>query len=317
MNYIIYLIITSFIFSIFIGYLLIPILRTLKLGQYVKDSVLKNHKSKSGTPTFGGLIFILACLITILINIKNIDAEFKLVIYSFVVFALIGFIDDTMKTIHKNNQGLSALQKIVLLLAASLYCTYYINNFLSIGTSILIPFRLNLINLNVFYIPFVILLYMSVTNAVNLTDGLDGLASSVTILVITFFTIISFCFGKYSLSAFCGILSGSLLGFLRYNTYPAKIIMGDTGSLALGGVIATIAILLKLPLILIFVGGIYLFETGTTLIQIIVFKLTGKRVFKITPIHHTFEQLGWHESKIVAVFSIATVILCLISFLSL
>lgn len=317
MKYIIYSTLISFSISMVLGVVLIPSFTRLRLGQYIREEGPKSHKKKSGTPAFGGFIFIIATIITVFINIKNIDNDVRFATYSLTIFAFVGFIDDALKIIHKKNEGLIAYQKMILLLTASCYCAYFMCKNLSLGTSIIIPFKMKLWDLGIFYIPFIIFFYACMTNAVNLTDGLDGLAASVSLLVITFFTIVSFYCGKYSLSLFCGILAGSLLGFLRYNTYPARIIMGDTGSLALGGVIATIAVILKLPLIILLVGGIYVFEITTTLIQIIVFKLTGRRVFKMAPIHHSFELNGWHESKIVTAFSIATTILCIIGFLSL
>jgi phospho-N-acetylmuramoyl-pentapeptide-transferase len=204
---------------------------------------------------------------------------------------------------------------MILILLVSGIFSYY--GLINVGTEIVIPFMNITINLGVLYIPFVIIYYAAVTNAVNLTDGLDGLASSITVLVMTFFALISFAMGNYSLSIFCGIVAGALLGFLRYNTYPARVFMGDTGSLALGGAVATVALLLKLEVFVVIVGGIYVAETLSVIIQVTSFKLFKKRVFKMSPIHHHFELSGWHEAKIVAIFSIVTVVLCLITFLSL
>ena len=171
--------------------------------------------------------------------------------------------------------------------------------------------------LGILYIPFVVIIYAATTNAVNLTDGLDGLATSVSILVLTFFTIVCFMMKETSLAVFCVVLIGGLIGFLKYNAYPAKIFMGDTGSLAIGGAIATIAIILEQPLLIIIVGGVYVFETLSVIIQVTSFKLTGKRVFKMAPVHHHFEKCGWSEVKIVTVFSLITAVLCLIGFLAL
>lgn len=316
MYYIIYSLIFSLLVSLLLGIFLIPLFKKLKLKQYIRDGIPETHIKKSGTPTFGGFIFILATLLTIIINIKKLDIDLKFCTYSLIVFCSVGFIDDTLKTLHKNNKGLSILQKSILLLISSIFCTYFINKYTTIGSCLIIPFIFKTINLKIFYLPFIVFFYIAVTNSVNLTDGLDGLAAGITILITIFFTIVSFKIGKYPLSIFCGILSGSLMGFLWFNTFPAKIIMGDTGALALGGVIASISIILKLPLIIILVGFIYLLEALTVLIQIIFYKFTGKRVFRMAPIHHSFELAGWHEVKIVAVFSIITAILCLISFLS-
>lgn len=315
MNAVIYYVLVAFFISILLGRLLIPILAKLKLGQHIREEGPQSHKKKAGTPTFGGLIFIGASVITMLIISRNYNNEAMAALYSLLAFGFIGFLDDSLKTIHKKNQGLTSKQKMILLLIAACFFTYYAYKEPSIGTSIIIPIKIELWDLKLFYIPLVIFFYACTTNAVNLTDGLDGLAATVTILVMVFFTIVSFCYGKYPLAIFCGIVSGSLLGFLRYNTYPARIIMGDTGALALGGTIATVAVILKIPLIVVVVGGIYVFETATTAIQIIAFKLTGKRVFRMTPIHHSFELKGWHEAKIVSIFSIATAILCIVGFL--
>lgn len=208
------------------------------------------------------------------------------------------------------------MQKMILLIFVSSIFAFYAYHNSSIGPSIIIPFTGRMFNLGILYIPFIIFYYVATTNAVNLTDGLDGLATSITLLVMAFFALLSFSMGYYSSAIFCGCVSGSLLGFLRYNSYPARIIMGDTGSIALGGIVATVAIILKNPLIVIIVGGIYVIETLSVIIQVISFKLTGKRIFKMAPIHHSFELSGWHEAKIVSVFSIITTILCLIAYLS-
>jgi phospho-N-acetylmuramoyl-pentapeptide-transferase len=317
MRYSIIFIIVSFAITLVIGKMLIPLFKTLKLGQHIREDAPKNHIKKAGTPTFGGIIFIFPTLITCFVGIPKLDNEVQFLIYSLIIFALIGFADDALKTIHRDNKGLSSLQKMLLLVFGSIYCMYYIYKNLSLGTEIILPFKMELYNLGILYIPFVIFFYASMTNAVNLTDGLDGLATSVSVLVLIFFAIISFYLNKYSISLFCSILSASLIGFLVYNAFPAKIIMGDTGSIALGGTIATVAILLKLQLIILIVGGIYLLETLPTLLQIISFKLTGKRIFKMTPIHHSLELSGWHEVNIVTTFSIITALLCIIGFLSL
>lgn len=205
---------------------------------------------------------------------------------------------------------------MLLLLIVSFGFAYYGANNPEIGTSIILPFSEKSLDLGRFYIPFIIIYFAGTTNAVNLTDGLDGLATSITILVMTFFVIVSLEMGHYTLSIFCAVTAGSLLGFLKYNAFPAQIFMGDTGSIALGGAVAAVAMILKLPLLLIIVGGIYVVETLSVIIQVISFKLTGKRVFKMSPLHHHFELCGWHETKVVSIFSIITVILCMIAFLS-
>ncbi|ENK0556790.1 phospho-N-acetylmuramoyl-pentapeptide-transferase [Clostridium botulinum] len=316
MSTIIYAVLFSFLLSTITSLFLIPLFKKLNLGQSIKNGIPISHKKKAGTPTFGGIIFIFSSIITMLFMIKNYNKELLLVISSLIAFGLIGFIDDTLKKIHKKNEGLTSKGKMILLLfVSSIFAIYsYYNP--SIGSIIMFPFTKKLFDLKILYIPFIIFYYVSTTNALNLTDGLDGLATSITLLVVTFFIFLSFGMGHYTLSISCGCIAGALLGFLRYNCYPAKIIMGDTGSLALGGAIATIAMILKNPFIVIIVGGIYVIEALSSLIQIVFFKLFGKRIFKMAPIHHSFELHGWHETKIVSVFSIITTILCLIGFLS-
>ncbi|PIH06148.1 phospho-N-acetylmuramoyl-pentapeptide-transferase [Clostridium combesii] len=316
MSTIIYAVLFSFLLSTITSLFLIPLFKKLNLGQSIKNGIPISHKKKAGIPTFGGIIFIFSSIITMLLLIKNYNKELLLIISSLIAFGLIGFIDDTLKKIHKKNEGLTSKGKMILLLfVSSIFAIYsYYNP--SIGSIIMFPFTKKLLDLRILYIPFIIFYYVSTTNALNLTDGLDGLATSITLLVITFFTFLSFGMGHYTLSISCGCIAGALLGFLRYNCYPAKIIMGDTGSLALGGAIATIAMILKNPFIVIIVGGIYVIEALSSLIQIVSFKLFGKRIFKMAPIHHSFELHGWHETKIVSVFSIITTILCLIGFLS-
>ncbi|MDU1323322.1 MAG: phospho-N-acetylmuramoyl-pentapeptide-transferase [Clostridium botulinum] len=316
MSTIIYAVLFSFLLSTITSLFLIPLFKKLNLGQSIKNGIPISHKKKAGTPTFGGIIFIFSSIITMLLLMKNYNKELLLVISSLIAFGLIGFIDDTLKKIHKKNEGLTSKGKMILLLFVSSIFAIYSYYDPSIGSIIMFPFTKKLFDLRILYIPFIIFYYVSTTNALNLTDGLDGLATSTTLLVVTFFIFLSFGMGHYTLSISCGCIAGALLGFLRYNCYPAKIIMGDTGSLALGGAIATIAMILKNPFIIIIVGGIYVIEALSSLIQIVFFKLFGKRIFKMAPIHHSLELHGWHETKIVSVFSIITTILCLIGFLS-
>lgn len=306
----------SLVFSLLLGPIIIPILHRLKFGQNIRDEGPKSHMIKSGTPTLGGIIFIISTVISMIILKGKVNDEGMIALYSLLAFGFIGLLDDSLKIIHKNNLGLRAYQKMILLLIVSIFLSYYgyIND--SIGTSIIIPFLGKSINLKALYIPFIIFYFIGTTNAVNLTDGLDGLATTITILVMTFFSLVSYSSSHYSLALFCGILAGALLGFLRFNSYKAQVFMGDTGSLALGGAVATVAMILRVEILVIIVGGIYVAETLSVIIQVASFKLTGKRVFKMAPLHHHFELIGWHESKIVSVFSIITVFLCLIGFLS-
>lgn len=302
----------SWFISILIGKKMIPMIRGYNLGQYVRDDVPKNHKKKEGVPTFGGLIFIFGTIVTLIFMWNKLDEQIMFLAISFVLFASVGFIDDTLKKMHKHNEGLKRIEKTVLLLIVAIFCSLYIFSRFPEVSSIIIPFKFGNIALGGLSIPFMIFFYMSMSNAVNLTDGLDGLAAIVTILVVVFFALVSFILGNYSVTLFCGILSGALLGFLKYNLFPAKIIMGDTGALALGGVLASIAIIMKMPLIIIIVGGIYVIEALTTCIQIMYFKITKKRFFPMAPIHHSFELAGWEETKIVSLCSILTFVMCII-----
>lgn len=313
----IYSVLIAFFISILEGPILIPLLHKLKFGQSIREDGPRTHLKKAGTPTMGGIIFILATFITMAIIVKKPSDEAMIALYAFVGFGVIGAIDDILKIVRKKNLGLRAYQKMILLLIISGIFAYYSANNPDIGTSIIIPFKKDTWDLGVFYIPFIIVYFTATTNAVNLTDGLDGLATSVTLLVMTFLALVSFAMGHITLAIFCAILAGALLGFLKYNAFPAQIFMGDTGSLALGGAVGAVAMILKLPLLVIIIGGIYVLEVLSDIFQVISFKLTGKRIFKMAPIHHHFELSGWHETRVVSVFCIITVILCLIGFLSL
>ncbi len=309
--------IMGFVFSIVLGPIFIPILHKLKFGQNIRKEGPKSHQKKSGTPTMGGLIFFIATATAILIIGQKPMSKEMILLYSFLAFGFIGFLDDILKIIHKDNLGLRAAQKMILLVLFSVALAWY--GYTNMGTDILIPFiNQNFrLNLGILYIPFIVVYYAAVTNAVNLTDGIDGLATSVTVIVLTFFAIIGFRTQNIEVAVFAIALAGALLGFLKFNAFPAKIFMGDTGSLALGGVIGTIALMLKMELFVIIVGGIYLIETLSVIIQVTSFKLTGKRVFRMSPIHHHFEQVGWSEVKIVTIFSSITAILCIIGFIAL
>ncbi|MFL0269610.1 phospho-N-acetylmuramoyl-pentapeptide-transferase [Candidatus Clostridium radicumherbarum] len=316
---IVYAVLLAFVIALILGPILIPILHRLKFGQNIREEGPESHLKKAGTPTLGGLIFMLSSLITMVILIRRPSDEAMIALYAFIAFGFIGALDDGLKILHKNNLGLRAIQKMILLLIVSGILAFYAatNTEINIGTTIIVPFFQKTWNLGKWYVPFIVFYYVATTNAVNLTDGLDGLATSITLLVMTFFALVSYGQGHYTLAIFCGVVAGSLLGFLRYNAFPAQVFMGDTGSLALGGAVATVALILKMPLLVIIVGGVYLMEALSVILQVSSFKLTRKRIFKMAPIHHHFELSGWHETKIVSIFSIITVILCLIAFLSL
>ena len=260
----------------------------------------------------GGVIFILSTTIVMFIMSDSFSEKGMVALYSLIAFGFIGFLDDLLKILKKQSEGLKAWQKMLLLLIVSGAFGYY--SYVNLPHDIIIPFTSFKLPLGVLYVPFVIFVYAAMTNAVNLTDGLDGLASTVSVLVLTFFGVLTFIIKDYSLTIFSVALIAGLIGFLKFNAYPAKVFMGDTGSLAIGGAITTIAIISGYPLLIVIVGGIYVVEALSVIIQVTSFKLTGKRVFKMAPIHHHFEQCGWNEVKIVTVFSIITVVLCIIGF---
>lgn len=301
--------------SLILGPVIIPALHKLKFGQNIRKEGPKSHLKKAGTPTIGGLIFIISIVVVMICMRYSVTDKAMIVLYGTLAFGLIGFLDDLLKIIHKDNEGLKAGQKFTLQIIFSIAVAIY--GYKVLGTTVSIPFVDFKWNMGIFYIPFVIFYYAAVTNAVNLTDGLDGLATSVTILVLTFFAIFAYKVDMTSVSVFNAGLIGALIGFLKFNAFPAKVFMGDTGSLALGGAISTLMLVLKSPFLVIIVGGIYVIETLSVIIQVTSFKMTGKRVFKMSPIHHHFEQCGWSEVKIVTVFSLVTFILCIIGFLSL
>ena len=299
--------------SLLLGPLIIPMLHKLKFGQNIREEGPKNHLKKAGTPTIGGLIFITSTIVSMIIMRYKLSDEAMVVMYGMLAFGLIGFLDDMLKIIHKHNEGLTSKQKFLLQLLFSVIAAWY--GYTVIGTKISILFTNIQVNLGWLFIPFVMFYFVALTNAVNLTDGLDGLNTSVTIIVMIFFALVSFKTGHESVAVFSVALIGGLIGFLKYNKYPAKVFMGDTGSIALGGAISTILLILKNPLIIIIVGGIYVLETVSVIIQVTYYKKTKKRFFKMAPIHHHFEQLGWSEVKIVIVFSAVTAVLCLVGFI--
>lgn len=307
--------ILGFGIALILGPITIPMLRRLKFGQNIRKEGPQSHLKKAGTPTIGGIIFILSSVLAMMAMRFEVTDEAMIALYSLIAFGFIGFLDDILKIIKKENEGLKSWQKMILLIIFSTVIAIY--GYVYLGTSLTIPFINTKMPLGILYVPFVIIYYAATTNAVNLTDGLDGLATTVSILVLTFFGVVSHTMNHESLAIFSLVLAGGLLGFLNYNAYPAKVFMGDTGSLAIGGAIATIALILELPLVLFIVGGIYVFETLSVILQVSSYKLRGKRLFKMAPIHHHFEQVGWSEIKIVSIFAVITAVLCLIGFIAL
>ncbi|CCQ95850.1 phospho-N-acetylmuramoyl-pentapeptide transferase [[Clostridium] ultunense Esp] len=311
------IVIIAFIITVILGPIIIPILKRLNIGQNVREDGPKTHLSKSGTPTMGGIIIIIALLITTLSS-GLLNSDMYVLLISTIGFGLIGFVDDYMKIINKRSLGLKAYQKLIGQVILATLLAIYQSNTSMLGTKIIIPFLSNrYLDLGILYVPFIAFVVVGTVNSVNLTDGLDGLASGVTLIVLSFFGLVALNWGMDSISIFSAALTGACLGFLIYNAYPAKIFMGDTGSMALGGAVSAIAILLNLPLMIPIVGGIYFAEALSVIIQVVSYKLTKKRVFLMSPLHHHFEQKGWKETKVVIVFWSITVMLCLIGVASL
>ena len=294
----------------------IPFLRRLKFGQYIREEGPESHQKKSGTPTMGGLIILISVVATSLFFVQDYPNLIP-ILFTTIGFGLIGFLDDYIKVVMKRNLGLRAWQKLLGQLIVTGVFIYYIQNFSSVGTGLVIPFSNKVLDITYLYVPFVFLVMLGTVNGVNFTDGLDGLASGVTILVATFFTMISVS-AHTGISPITCAVAGSLLGFLVYNVYPAKVFMGDTGSLALGGFVASTAFVLRIPIFIAIVGVVYLIEVISVMLQVAYFKLTGgKRLFKMAPIHHHFELCGWSETRVVAVFCIVTTLMCLVGFMAL
>ena len=293
----------------------LPWLRRLKFGQFVREDGPQSHLVKSGTPTMGGLIFI--TVITVLTLIFTPSPSIIAILLVCIGFAVVGFIDDYIKVAKTRSMGFKAWQKVLAqLVITGLYIVFIMKNQPN-PTEIILPFTKGyMLDLGWFFIPFMLFFIVGTVNAVNLTDGIDGLSTSVTIAVLTFFLITDITFAM-NLSPFLAITIGALFGFLIYNCHPAALFMGDTGSLALGGIVAAVSVHTRLPLIIIIVGLIYLCEVLSVIIQVGWYKRTGKRVFKMAPIHHHFELMGWKETKVVYVFTIVTIFLCTIAYMSL
>lgn len=304
---------TAFAISAILGPVVIPFLTRIKFGQTVRDDGPESHLKKNGTPTMGGVIFLGGMLLPALMQIPHSDKTVPVLILTFGM-ALIGFIDDYVKVVLKRAMGLKAWQKmslqIVLSVAFGLYLTYMTDADMTMK----IPFMNGTVaDLKWLAIPFMIFVVIATSNGTNLTDGLDGLAGSVTLVVSVFFCIASVMTGA-GVEGLAAAFAGGLAGFLLYNAYPAKVFMGDTGSLALGGYVAGMAYALHMPLIIILVGIIYVIEAVSVIMQVGYFKLThGKRIFKMAPIHHHFELCGWAETRVVAVFTIVTALACVIA----
>lgn len=311
-------VIISFLISVVFCPILIPFLRKLKFGQTEREEGPQSHLKKNGTPTMGGLVILASILLTSLIYIGKFT-EILPVLFMTLGFGLIGFLDDYIKVVKKRSLGLTPLQKMALQFIVTGVFIYYYFKIAGLDTSIKIPFVSGdgFVMPTWLFIIFVFIVVLGTVNGVNFTDGLDGLASGVTVIVATFFTIAALSLNP-SMTPITGAVVGSLLGFLLFNTYPARVFMGDTGSLALGGFMSSIALMLHMPLFIVIIGLIYLVEVLSVILQVGYFKLThGKRIFKMAPIHHHFELCGYSETQVVAAFSIVTALLCLVGIMAL
>ncbi|MBQ8804667.1 MAG: phospho-N-acetylmuramoyl-pentapeptide-transferase [Tyzzerella sp.] len=307
----------AFALSAIMGPVVIPILRKLKMGQTEREEGVQSHLKKAGTPTMGGVIILGSIALTSVFYIKDYP---KIIPILFVTlgFGLIGFLDDYLKVVMKRSDGLYPKQKMALQILVTAVFAFYMVRFTEVPLTWLIPFSGGqYIDWGILAIPLMFIVIIGTVNGVNFTDGLDGLASSVTVLVATFFTVVAIGTKSGIEPITCAVV-GALLGFLLFNVYPASVFMGDTGSLALGGFVASTAYMLQMPLFIVIVGLIYLIEVLSVMIQVTYYKKTGgKRIFKMAPIHHHFELSGWSETRVVAVFSIITAILCLIALMAL
>ena len=294
---------------------LIPFLKKIKFGQQVREDGPQAHLKKQGTPTMGGIAFLFSVILTSLFFMKSYPQIIP-ILFMTVGFGFVGFLDDYIKVVRKHSEGLNPKQKMAAQFVITAIFCFYMMKYSGGGNVIHIPFLHTDWDMGWLYIPMVFLVVLGTDNGVNFTDGLDGLCTSVTIIVATFFTVVAMTTVS-GIVPITGAVVGALLGFLLFNVYPAQVFMGDTGSLALGGFVASTALVLQNPLIILLIGFIYLIEVISVMIQVVYFKKThGKRFFRMAPIHHHFELGGWSETRVVAVFTTVTALLCLIALLS-
>ena len=283
----------------------IPLLHKMKFGQVEREEGLESHKSKNGTPTMGGIVFVIAAILgAFIVNFNNsLDPELILATIVLVGYSAIGFVDDALIIVKHSNKGLPPLAKLLAKIALAIICYFFAMNFIPDFTSVItIPLLDINIDMGYLYPALILVMFAGESNGVNLSDGLDGLATGLSMVAIAPFIIFSIMTKDYTLASYATAMVGALLGFMMFNYHPAKIFMGDVGSLGLGGFLAILAILTKQELLLILVGGVFLMETLSVIIQVVSFKTRGKRVFKMAPIHHHFEMLGWSEQQVTISF---------------
>ena len=310
--------VSSFLLTVILSHCIIPILVAKKAGQPIRKEGPKSHLTKAGTPTMGGIAFIMAIVMSLtgisiwyaISSKQNELIPMALTVALAVMNGMIGFFDDYKKLLKKENEGLKAWQKFFLQVLVAVVYVVLLKLLGYIDTSLHIPFMAIHVELGLVYYIFAVILIVGVVNSVNLTDGLDGLASTVTLVVAVFFSIIAFSYLDSSLAMISSVLVGAMLGFLMFNHHPAKVFMGDTGSLFLGGAVTGAAFMINEPMIILIAGGVYVFEAVSVILQVGFYKMTHKRIFKCAPIHHHFEACGWSEIKVVIVFSTVTAALC-------
>ena len=310
-------VIISFAISVVLGPVVIPFLKRLKVGQTVRDEGPKEHLKKNGTPTMGGILILISIVVTSILYVKEYPRIIP-ILFVTMGFGLIGFLDDYIKVVLKRSMGLRAWQKMALQIIVTGVFAYYITHYTDVSLAMKIPFMPGVtLDFGIWNIPILFFIVIGTVNGANFTDGLDGLASSVTVLIATFFTVVAIGLQSGIEPITCAVV-GAPLGFLLFNVYPASVFMGDTGSLALGGFVAATAYMMQMPVFLAIVAFIYVIEVLSVVIQVSYFKISGgKRVFKMAPIHHHFELCGWSETRVVAVFSIITALLCLVALMGL
>ncbi|MBU7592015.1 phospho-N-acetylmuramoyl-pentapeptide-transferase [Metabacillus halosaccharovorans] len=297
-------IVMGFLISVLLSPIIIPFLRRLKFGQSIREEGPKSHQKKSGTPTMGGVMIIISIIITTIVmtgKFSQLSVEMYLLLFVTFGYGLLGFLDDFIKVVMKRNLGLTSRQKLLgqVIIAVIFYLVFTQYGF---STEISIPGTSLSFDLGWGYVILVIFMLVGGSNAVNLTDGLDGLLSGTAAIAFGAFAVLAWNQSQYDVAIFSVAVVGAVLGFLVFNAHPAKVFMGDTGSLALGGAIVTIAILTKLEILLVLIGGVFVIETLSVIIQVISFKTTGKRVFKMSPLHHHYELVGWSEWRVVVTF---------------
>ena len=305
----------SFLIVVILGPIFIPMLTKFKFGQTVRDDGPQTQLQKNGTPTKGGIMMIVAILVTILTRSK-VSGDMAIGLISIVGFGLVGFLDDFLKIKFKRSLGLKAWQKLALQVGLSVILAYYQYMSSPSATILTNPFTTISLDLGILNIPVMVFIILGTVNAVNLTDGLDGLASGITVIVSTFFMLLALSYGNTDVAILAATTVGACIGFLGFNSYPARVFMGDTGSMALGGAVISFAVLTNSVLIIPIVGGIYFAEAISVILQVGSYKLRKKRIFKMAPIHHHFEQCGWPETKVIFVFWITTILLAWIGIIA-